>query len=209
MVKGWLRDIAGPQRGEPARDYAKRQILHWTRHDEMVQLGKKGRAAPPLTQEEIDLLVDRLGRGEALSAELSEKVIAIVRRSSRRSAPKPRRSADKPRAMLECRDRRGRLLSVTYNWSPAAALSRTARKRGPDPSVLDSRDTMIRWTIANLVKHCGLKATRRRSTTKIASAASIVAEVLNELGEKSLTERRVNNIWYQDPFHWWYRPPST
>src|SRR6516162_9836591 len=126
MYKTWLRDLAGPRRGESAHDYAKRQILHWTQHDEMVQLGKKGRAVPPLTQEEIDLIDDRLGRGEALPPELSEKVVAIVRRP--------------------------------------------AGKRGPDPGALVSRDVMIRWTIANLVRHCGLNPTRKRSTTKTESA---------------------------------------
>jgi hypothetical protein len=132
----------------------------------MVQLGKKGRAVPPLTQEEIDLIDDRLGRGEALPPELSEKVVAIVRRP--------------------------------------------AGKRGPDPGALVSRDVMIRWTIANLVRHCGLNPTRKRSTTKTESAASIVTKVLNELGEKSLTEGRVNRIWEEDPYKgWYYRPPSA
>jgi hypothetical protein len=67
-------------------------------------------------------------------------------------------------------------------------------KTGLDESTLASRDAMICWTIANLVKHYRLAATRKPST-KRPSAASIVWDVLGKLMKENISERTVNNIW--------------
>jgi hypothetical protein len=77
--------------------------------------------------------------------------------------------------------------------------------------MLVSRDTMICWTIASLVKHYPLDATRNPATAR-ASAASTVKDVFDELMiEKDIDERTINNIWqrHKEQYRGYYERPRN
>jgi hypothetical protein len=93
---------------------------------------------------------------------------------------------------LLCRDEK---LPLLLRKKVIALLQKQSKKRGPKRMNLLPRDGIIVAVVAFIIQDYGLDATRNDATKDKDSAASIVSRALRELGEKKISEARVNKIY--------------